>query len=48
VHLADEVAALIAPVLGWSAKERKESIAQYVELVEREIAALDELLEVNS
>jgi glycerol-3-phosphate dehydrogenase len=48
VHLADEVAALIAPVLGWSAKERKESIAQYAELVEREIAALDELLEVNS
>jgi glycerol-3-phosphate dehydrogenase len=48
VHLADEVAALIAPVLGWSAKERKDSIAQYIELVEREIVALDELLEVNS
>jgi glycerol-3-phosphate dehydrogenase len=48
VHLADEVAALIAPVLGWSAKERKESIAQYIGLVEREVAALDELLEVNS
>jgi glycerol-3-phosphate dehydrogenase len=48
VHLADEVAALIAPVLGWSAKEHKDSIAQYIELVEREIVALDELLEVNS
>ena len=48
VHLVDEIATLIAPVLGWSAKERKESIAQYTELVEREIAALDELLEVNS
>jgi glycerol-3-phosphate dehydrogenase len=48
VHLADEVADLIAPVLGWSAKERKTSIAQYIELVEREIVALDELLEVNS
>ena len=48
VHLADEVAALIAPVLGWSAKERKESVAQYTELVDREIAALDQLLEVNS
>ena len=48
VHLADEVASLIAPVLGWSAKERKESVAQYLELVDREIAALDELLEVNS
>jgi glycerol-3-phosphate dehydrogenase len=48
VHLADEIATLISPVLGWSAKERKESIAQYTELVEREIAALGELLEVNS
>jgi glycerol-3-phosphate dehydrogenase len=48
VHLADEVASLIAPVLGWSAKERKESIAQYIELVEREIVALDELIEVSS
>ena len=48
VHLADEVGALIAPVLGWSAKERKESIAAYEDLVEREIAALDQLLEANS
>ena len=48
LHLADEVAALIAPVLGWSAKERKDSIAQYIELVEREIVALDELIEVSS
>ena len=48
VHLADEVGALIAPVLGWSAKERKESIAAYEDLVEREIAAWTELLEANS
>jgi glycerol-3-phosphate dehydrogenase len=48
VDLADEVGALIAPVLGWSAKERKESIAAYEALVARELAALDELLEVNS
>jgi glycerol-3-phosphate dehydrogenase len=48
INLADEVATLIAPVLGWSAKERKDSAAQYSELVGREIAALDELLEVNS
>jgi glycerol-3-phosphate dehydrogenase len=48
IYLADEVATLIAPVLGWSAKERKDSAAQYSELVGREIAALDELLEVNS
>ena len=48
VHLADEIANLISPVLGWNAKERKDSVAQYTELVEREIAALGELLEVNS
>jgi glycerol-3-phosphate dehydrogenase len=48
VHLADEIATLIAPVLGWTAKERKESVAQYTELVEREIAALGQLLTVNS
>jgi glycerol-3-phosphate dehydrogenase len=35
-------------VLGWSAKERKESVAAYEELVDRELAALDELLEANS
>ena len=48
VHLAEEVATLIAPVLGWSAKERKASIAQYLEMVEREKVALSELLDVNS
>ena len=48
LYLAEEVAALIAPVLGWSSKERKEFIADYAGLVEREKAALDELLEVNS
>ena len=48
VYLADEVGALIAPVLGWSAKERKDSVAAYEALVDRELAALDELLEANS
>ena len=48
VHLADEVAALIAPVLGWSTKQRKESAAAYEELVGRELAAVDELLAANS
>ena len=48
VHLAEEVATLIAPVLGWSAKDRKASIAQYLEMVEREKIALAELLVVNS
>jgi hypothetical protein len=35
----EEVATLIAPVLGWSAKERKASIAHYLEMVEREKVA---------
>jgi glycerol-3-phosphate dehydrogenase len=48
MYLAEEVATLIAPVLGWGAKDKKTSIAQYGELVDREIAALDELLEANS
>ena len=48
VHLAEEVANLIAPILGWGAKEKKQSITDYRQLVERELAALDELLEVNS
>jgi glycerol-3-phosphate dehydrogenase len=48
VHLAEEVAILIAPILGWSSKERKESVTAYEELVDRELAALDELLEANS
>ena len=45
VHLADEIAAIIAPVLGWSAKERKASVAAYEDLVDRELEALDQLLE---
>ena len=45
VHLADEIATIIAPVLGWSAKERKASVAAYEELVDRELEALDQLLE---
>jgi glycerol-3-phosphate dehydrogenase len=48
VHLAEEVATLIAPVLGWSAKEKKQSVADYESLVNRELEALDLLLEVNS
>ena len=43
VDLAADIAGLIAPILGWSAKERRESVASYEDLVEREITALDEL-----
>lgn len=44
VSVAHSVAELIAPVLKWSAKERNDSITSYEERVDREVAALDELL----
>ena len=44
VYLAESISEIIAPVLGWSAKERKNSVSAYVALVNRELAALDELL----
>lgn len=44
VSVADDVAALIGPVLGWSAKERKASVAAYEEKIDNEVAALDSLL----
>ncbi len=47
VHLAEAVSTIIGPVLGWSTKERKASVLAYEELVERELEALDQLLEVN-
>ena len=43
VHLAQTVAEIITPVLGWSAKERKSSIAAYETSVEREVVALAEM-----
>lgn len=44
IDLAEDVAALIAPILGWGAKEKKASVAQYREQVEAEVEALDQLL----
>ena len=44
VDLAEGIGEIIAPVLGWSTKERKASVSAYVALVRRELAALDELL----
>ena len=44
LDLADAIAEIIAPVLDWSTKERRASVAAYELLVERELAALDELL----
>lgn len=50
VSVAAEVASIIAPILGWSAKERKDSVSEYEEKVDKEIAAVDQLLEesINS
>jgi len=40
VHLADDIAEIIAPVLGWSGSEKKKSIQRYREVVEREKRAV--------
>jgi glycerol-3-phosphate dehydrogenase len=44
LDLVDEVASLIAPYLGWGAKEKKASIAEYRAQVEEEVKALDALI----
>ena len=44
LDLVDEVANLIAPYLGWSAKEKKASITHYRDQVEEEVKALDALI----
>jgi glycerol-3-phosphate dehydrogenase len=44
IELAEEIATLIAPYLGWGAKEKKASIAEYREQVESEVTALAALI----
>ena len=44
LELVDEIATLIAPVLGWGAKEKKASIAEYREQVAAEVEALQALI----
>jgi glycerol-3-phosphate dehydrogenase len=44
LNLAESISEIIAPVLGWSTKERKSSVAAYESLVERESVAMDEIL----
>jgi glycerol-3-phosphate dehydrogenase len=44
VELADEIATIIAPVLGWSAAEKKASIKEYTLLADRESAAVQEVV----
>jgi glycerol-3-phosphate dehydrogenase len=43
-HLADEVAKLVGAELGWGAKERKASVAEYLEIASEDEAALTNLL----
>jgi glycerol-3-phosphate dehydrogenase len=44
LNLAEAISEIIAPVLGWSSKERKSSVAAYESLVERELVAMGEIL----
>jgi len=44
LNLAEAISEIIAPILGWSSKERKSSIAAYESLVERELVAMGEIL----
>jgi glycerol-3-phosphate dehydrogenase len=44
IDLAEEIATLIAPYLGWSAKDKKASIAQYRDQVDAEVKALEALV----
>ncbi len=44
IDLADDIAALIAPVLGWGAKEKKASVAEYKAQVAAEVEALEALM----
>ena len=44
MDLAADVATIIAPVLGWTAKQKKDSVTAYFKLAEREIEAIDKAL----
>jgi glycerol-3-phosphate dehydrogenase len=44
IDLAEDIATLIAPVLGWGAKEKKASVAEYKAGVAAEVEALEALI----
>jgi glycerol-3-phosphate dehydrogenase len=44
VDLANEVATIIAPVLKWTPKQKKDSVIAYLDLAEREIESIEEAL----
>jgi len=44
MDLATDVASIIAPVLGWTPKQKKDSINAYIDIAEREIEAIEQAL----
>jgi len=44
MDLASDVATIIAPVLGWTPKQKKDSINAYLEIAENEIESIEEAL----
>ena len=44
VDLANDVATIIAPVLKWTPKQKKDSVNAYLDLAEREIESIEEAL----
>jgi glycerol-3-phosphate dehydrogenase len=44
IDLVNDVAAIIAPVLGWTAKQKKDSIKAYLDIAEREIESIEATL----
>ena len=44
MDLAADVATIIAPVLGWTPKQKKDSVTAYCVLAEREIESIEEAL----
>ena len=44
MDLASDVATIIAPVLGWTPKQKKDSINAYLDLAESEIESIEEAL----
>lgn len=44
MDLATDVATIIAPVLGWTPKQKKDSVSAYIDIAEREIEAIEQAL----
>ena len=44
MELANDVASIIAPILGWTPKQKKDSVNAYLDIAESEIASIEEAL----